>query len=81
MGRGPEETFQRHTGDQQAQEKMLRLPWWHSGSGSVCQFRGHRFDPWSGKIQCAMEQPNPCARATEAHSPRACTLQQEKASQ
>lgn len=26
MGRGPEETFQRHTGDQQAQEKMLRLP-------------------------------------------------------
>ena len=31
MGRGPEETFQRHTNDQRAQEKMLRLPWWHSG--------------------------------------------------
>ena len=27
----------------------IGLPWWLSGKGSVCQCRGHRFDPGSGK--------------------------------
>ena len=26
-----------------------RIPWWSSGWESVCQGRGHRFDPWSRK--------------------------------
>ena len=35
----------------------LGLPWWHSGLESACQCKGHRFDPWPGKIPHAMEQP------------------------
>ena len=31
------------------------LPWWYSGWKSICQCRGHRFDPWSRKIPHAME--------------------------
>ena len=42
------------------------------------QCRGHGFDPWSGKIPHAAEQLSPCATTTEAHTPRARALQQEK---
>ena len=41
------------------------LPWWHSGQESACQCRGHRFNPWSGKIPHATEQLSPCATTTE----------------
>ena len=27
-----------------------------SGEESACKCRGHGFDPWSGKIPCALEQ-------------------------
>ena len=53
------------------------LPWWLSGWESACQFRGHRFDPWSRNIPHATEQLSPCAAATEAHAPRAYALQRE----
>ena len=52
------------------------------------------FDPWTGKIPYAMKQPSPLATTiepsmllslgtatTEAHGPRAHTLQQEKSPQ
>ena len=41
------------------------LTWWRSGWESACQCRGHRFDPWSGKIPHAAEQLSPCATTTE----------------
>ena len=41
------------------------LPWWRSGWESACQCRGHRFEPWSGKIPRAAEQLGPCATAAE----------------
>ena len=41
------------------------LPWWHSGWESVCQCRGHGFEPWSGKIPHAAEQRGPWATITE----------------
>ena len=41
------------------------LPWWSSGWESACQWRGHRFDPWSGKIPYATGQLSPCAKTTE----------------
>ena len=48
------------------------------GVKTLCsQSRGHRFDPWSGKIQHTAEQPNPWATTTELHS-RAWEMQQEK---
>ena len=28
-------------------ETRLRFPWWSSGRESTCQFREHRFNPWS----------------------------------
>ena len=56
----------------------IGLPWWHSGYESACQCRGHRFEPWSGKIPHAAEQLSPFATATEAHAPRARAPQQEK---
>ena len=37
----------------------LGLPWWHSGRESACQYRGHGFEPWSGKIPHAVEQLGP----------------------
>ena len=40
------------------------LPWWHSGWESACQCRGHRFNPWSGKIPHDAEQLSPCATTT-----------------
>ena len=41
------------------------LPWWRSGWESACQCRGHRFEPWSGKIPHAAEQLGPWATNTE----------------
>ena len=41
------------------------LPWWRSGWESACQCRGHRFEPWSGKIPHAAEQLGPWATSTE----------------
>ena len=41
------------------------LPSWRSGWESACQCRGHGFEPWSGKIPHAVEQPGPCATTTE----------------
>ena len=41
------------------------LPWWLRGKESSCQWRRHRFDPWSGKVPHASEQLNPWATITE----------------
>ena len=41
------------------------LPWWRSGWESACQGRGHRFEPWSGKIPHATEQLGLWATTTE----------------
>ena len=49
--------------------------------GIHCQCRGHRFDPWSGKIPCGSEQQSLCAAAAEAQALRACSPQQEKSPQ
>jgi len=35
---------------------MEGLPWCCSGCESTCQCRGHRLDPWSGKIPHALDQ-------------------------
>ena len=43
----------------------LWFPWWRSGWESVCQCRGHGFEPCSGKIPHAAEQLSPCATTTE----------------
>ena len=32
---------------------------------SACQFRGHGFEPWSGKIPHAVEHLSLCATTTE----------------
>lgn len=34
-----------------------------------CQYRGHRYDSWSGKISLTMGQLSSCATATEALGP------------
>ena len=57
---------------------MTRLPSWSSCYESACQCRGHELDPWSGKIPHATGQLGPSTATTEAHVPRARTLQQEK---
>ena len=44
---------------QEAILKKQKLPWWHSGLESACQYRGHGFEPWSGKITHATEQLGP----------------------
>ena len=44
---------------------LIGLPWWPSGWKSACQCRGHRFDPWSGKIPRAAEELGPWATTTE----------------
>ena len=36
------------------------FPWWSSGKESSWQCRGHRLDPWSGKILHALGQPSSC---------------------
>ena len=40
--------------------------------------RGHRFEPWLGKIPQAVEQLSPWTTSTEALTPRACAPEQEK---
>ena len=44
---------------------IVGLPWWRSGWESACQCRGHRFEPWSGKIPHAAGQLGPWATITE----------------
>ena len=38
-----------------------RFPWWLGGKESSCQYRRHKFNPWSGKIPHAAGQLSPCA--------------------
>ena len=45
---------------------LSRLPWRLSGKESGWQCRRHGFDPWSGRIPCAMEQLSPCAATIES---------------
>ena len=45
------------------------LPGRSSGEESLLQCRGHRFDPWSGKISRATEQLSLCATTTEPPEP------------
>ena len=40
--------------------------WQLSSKESVCQCRGHRFDPWSGKISHGAEQLSPCTTTTHS---------------
>ena len=47
------------------QNSIVGLPWWRSGWESACQYRGHGFEPWSGKIPHAAEQLGPWATTTE----------------
>ena len=35
------------------------LPWWPGGKEPACQCRRHRFNPCSGKIPHAAQQPSP----------------------
>ena len=44
--------------------KKTGLPWWSSGWESICQRRGHGFDPWSRKIPHASGQLGPCVTMT-----------------
>ena len=39
------------------------------------QCRGHRFDPWSGKIPHALEKLSLCATTAKAHVSRTHALQ------
>ena len=53
-----------------ARKSCVGVPWWRSEE-SICQCRGHRFEPWSGKIPHAAEQLSLCATTTEP-AYRAC---------
>ena len=44
---------------------LVGLPWWRTGVESACQCRGHRLEPWSGKIPHAEEQLSLCATTTK----------------
>ena len=57
---------------------VLGLPWWSRSLESVCQCRGHGFNPWSRKIPHAAGQLSPCATTTDPVCSRARVLQQEK---
>ena len=66
-------------------EDHIAFPSWSSGKESACQGRGHRFDPWSGKIHMlqgswarAAWQLSPCAQTMEACAHSAGALWQEK---
>ena len=44
------------------------LPWWLNGKESTCQYRRHRFDPWSGKIPWRRKlQPTPAFLLGKSH--------------
>ena len=74
-------------------DESLGYPSWPCGRESAWQCSGHRFDPWSGKIPHAAEQPSLCTWAPEPvrHKdwlqllkpapPRTCAPQQEKSPQ
>ena len=59
-----------------------KLPWWLSGKECSCQCRGHRFEPWPGKIP----RPKPVRQqrlsqhyaTTKADTPGALTPEQER---
>ena len=59
------------------QTNLHGLLWWLRGKEYNCQFRRHRFDPWSEKIPHAVEQLRPyapviepCSRVQEPQLPR-----------
>ena len=69
---GPKSWTQPSTQNIQPQNKQTNkkttgggLPWWCSGQESACQFRGHRFHPWTVMILHATEQLSSCATTTE----------------
>ena len=37
-------------------KKKKGLLWWYRELESVCQCRGHKFDPWSGRIPQPVKQ-------------------------
>ena len=49
-------------------ESPFGTPRWSSVSGSACQYRGHGFNPWSGKIPQAAGQLSPRTTTTDPHS-------------
>ena len=51
------------------------LPWWLSSKDSTCQYRRHRFDPWSGKTSHAAGTAKPVRHSDEgcAPEPRSCS--------
>ena len=52
------------------------FPSWLRGKESACQCRRHGFDPWSGKIPCAMGQLSLCATTKLVHHNYwACSLE------
>ena len=50
--------------------RQWRLPWWSSGCKSACWCRGHRFNPWPGKIPRARRPLSLCSTTKEATSMR-----------
>ena len=44
----------------------MRLPWWCNGQESACQWVGHGFNPWLGRIPHVEEQLSPWITTTEA---------------
>ena len=57
--------------------KTIELSWWLSGKKSAYQCRRHVFDPWSRKVQHAVEQLSLHTSATEPvrQSPGAATAE------
>ena len=53
---------------------LLELPRWLSGKEFTCQYRVHRFNPWSRKISQVAEQLNLCVTTIEpvTPEPRSC---------
>ena len=56
-------------------KRTTGLRWWLSVKESACQWRRRRFNPWSGKSPCAVEQLN-CVPPLLSWCPRARALQQ-----
>ena len=54
---------------------ISRHPWWPSDKESACQCKGHRLNPWSGKIPHTAGQLYLCSTSAEAifWSPQAAT--------
>ena len=61
---------------------LLGLPWWCSSKESACQCRGHRSDPWVGKIPWRKKwQSTPVFLPGEPHGQRSlagCSPQDHK---